>query len=197
MQTEDETQTEDRVVTPMGRARRKVVFVSLAALALAGAGGWISSARAAGPAGPRRRRRRGGGHADAAHAPDPDRVGATAAQRDQIRAVWSGLRPQLRAERAQHKTLREQMVAALTAPTINAGEVERLRKLTMANADKISALVTQGMVGVGAGADARSAQAGAAGDREGRRPPPLGPRDALSRARGDRRHAAILDAIPC
>ena len=75
-----------------------------------------------------------------------DRVGATAAQRDQIRAVWSGLRPQLRAERAQHKSLREQMVAALTAQSINAGEVERLRKLTMANTDKISALVTQGMV---------------------------------------------------
>ncbi len=144
MQTEDETQTEDRVVTPVGRARRKVVFVSLAALALAGAGGWISSARAAGPAGD-----------DAAEGEGMpmrrmhmilDRVGATAAQRDQIRAVWSGLRPQLRAERAQHKTLREQMVAALTAPTINAGEVERLRKLTMANTDKISALVTQGMV---------------------------------------------------
>jgi Spy/CpxP family protein refolding chaperone len=38
------------------------------------------------------------------------------------------------------------MVAALTASTINAGEVERLRKLSMANTDKISALVTQGMV---------------------------------------------------
>ena len=145
MQTEDETQTEDRVVTPVGRARRKVVFVSLAALALAGAGGLISTARAAGPAG-------GDDAAEGEGMPMRrmhlilDRVGATAAQRDQIRAVWSGLRPQLRAERAQHKTLREQMVAALTAPTINAGEVERLRKLTMANADKISALVTQGMV---------------------------------------------------
>ena len=75
-----------------------------------------------------------------------DRVGATQGQRDQIRAVWSGLRPQLRAERAQHRTLREQMVAALTAPTINAGDVERLRKLSMASADKMSALITQGMV---------------------------------------------------
>jgi Spy/CpxP family protein refolding chaperone len=140
----EETHSEDRTVTPAGRARRKVVFVSLAALMLAGAGGWISTARAAGPGGD-----------DAAEGEGMpmrrmhmilDRVGATAGQRDQIRAIWSGLRPQLRAERATHKGLREQMVAALTAPTINAGEVERLRKLTMANTDKISALITQGMI---------------------------------------------------
>jgi Spy/CpxP family protein refolding chaperone len=124
------------------RTRRKILLVSLSALMLAGAGGWISSARAAGPAGdemgegmPMRRMHR-----------ILDRVGATQGQRDQIRAIWSGLRPQLRAERAQHRTLREQMVAALTAPTINAGDVERLRKQSMASADKMSALVTQGMV---------------------------------------------------
>jgi protein CpxP len=145
MQTEAEPKTEDRVLTPHRRARRKAVFISLAALALAGAGGLISSARAAGPAAP-------GGDETAEAMPMKrmhwilDRVGATAGQRDQIRGVWSGLRPQLRAARAEHKTLREQMVAALTASTINAGEVERLRKLSMANTDKISALVTQGMV---------------------------------------------------
>ena len=75
-----------------------------------------------------------------------DSVGASQAQRDQIRAIWTGLRPQLRAERTQHKNLRQQMVAALTAPTINTTEVERLRKLSMASADKTSALITQGMV---------------------------------------------------
>jgi Spy/CpxP family protein refolding chaperone len=122
-------------------ARRKVLLLSAAAVVLAGAGGLASSARAAGPAGdeagemPMRRMDR-----------MLDRVAATPAQRDQIRAIWSGLRPQLKAERAQRKSLRQQMVAALTAPTINAGEVERLRKLTMANADKMSSLFTQGMV---------------------------------------------------
>jgi Spy/CpxP family protein refolding chaperone len=75
-----------------------------------------------------------------------DSVGATQGQREQIRAIWTGLQPQLRAERTQHKNLRQQMVAALTAPTINAGEVERLRKLSMASADKTSALITQGMM---------------------------------------------------
>ena len=144
MQTNVETQAErDGVMTRAARGtRRKILIASLAALMLAGAGGLISSARAAGPAGdeagegmPMRRMQR-----------ILDRVGATPAQRDQIRAIWSGLRPQLRAERVQHKSLRQQMVAALTAPTINAGEVERLRKQSMASADKISALFTQGMV---------------------------------------------------
>jgi len=143
MQTEVQTQAEDGVMTRVARGtRRKILIASLAALTLAGAGGLVSSARAAAPAGdevgegmPMRRMQR-----------ILDRVGATPAQRDQIRAIWSGLRTQLRAERGQHKNLRQQMVAALTAPTINAGEVERLRKQSMASADKISALFTQGMV---------------------------------------------------
>jgi Spy/CpxP family protein refolding chaperone len=141
MQTEAQPQMEVRLMAARG-TRRKLLLASLAALALAGAGGFVSSARAAGPADdeagegmPMRRMER-----------ILDRVGATPEQRDRIRAIWSGLRPQLRAERAQRKGLRQQMVAALTAPAVNAGEVERLRKLSMANADKLSALFTQGMV---------------------------------------------------
>ena len=145
MQTEAETLAQDRfVASAPRRTRRRILLVALSALVLAGAGGWISSARAAGPGGgvemgegmPMRRMHR-----------ILDSVGATQGQRDQIRAIWMGLRPQLRAARGEHKTLRQQMVAALTAPSINAGEVERLRKLSMTNADKISALITQGMVG--------------------------------------------------
>jgi len=144
-QTEAESLAQDRLVASAPRrTRRKILLVALSALVLAGAGGWISSARAAGPGGgeemgegmPMRRMHR-----------ILDGVGATQGQRDQIRAIWMGLRPQLRAARGEHKTLRQQMVAALTAPSINAGEVERLRKLSMTNADKISALITQGMVG--------------------------------------------------
>jgi periplasmic protein CpxP/Spy len=147
MQTEAQTLAQDRFVAPAPRrTRRKILLVSLSALVLAGAGGWISSARAAGPGGgeemgegegmPMRRMHR-----------ILDSVGASQSQRDQIRAIWTGLRPQLRAARGEHQNLRQQMVAALTAPSINAGEVERLRKQSMANADKISALITQGMVG--------------------------------------------------
>src|SRR3954468_9113944 len=146
MQTEAETMARDRsVACAPRRLRRTIMLTAVAALALAGAGGWISSARAAG-AGP------GGGDEMGEGMPMHrmhrilDSVGATQQQRDQIRAIWTGLRPQLRAARGEHKNLRQQMVAALTAPAINAGEVERLRKLSMANADKISALITQGMV---------------------------------------------------
>ena len=146
MQTDVKTQTEDKVVTPGGRSRRKVMFVSLAALMLAGAGGLISTARAAAPAGDDAAE--GGPRGPMGHMHRIlDKVGATAAQRDQIRAVWSGIRPQLKAERATHQNLHQQMVAALTAANINAGEVERLRKLSMASADKMSSLITQGMVG--------------------------------------------------
>ena len=114
MQTDVETQAErDGVMTRAARGtRRKILIASLAALTLAGAGGLVSSARAAGPTG------------------DEAREGM----------------PMRRMERVQHKSLRQQLVAALTAPTINAGEVERLRKQSMASADKVSALFTQGMV---------------------------------------------------
>jgi periplasmic protein CpxP/Spy len=143
MQTEAETQAQDTVMTRAPRGtRRTILIVSLSALMLAGAGGLVSSARAGGPAGDEAGEGMGMRHMQRIL----DRVGATPAQRDQIRAIWDALRPQLRAERTQKKNLRQQMVAALTAPTINAGEVERLRKQSMTNADKMSALFTQGMV---------------------------------------------------
>jgi protein CpxP len=145
MQTEAEALAQDRfVASAPRRTRRRMILVSLSTLVLAGAGGWISSARAAGP-GP-------GGDEMGEGMPMRrmhrilDSVGASQGQRDQIRAIWTGLRPQLRAARGEHKNLRQQMVAALTAPSINAAEVERLRKLSMTNADRISALITQGMV---------------------------------------------------
>jgi protein CpxP len=75
-----------------------------------------------------------------------DKVGATPSQRGQIQAIWGGLRPQLKALRQQHMAVRQQMVAALTGPTINASDVEKLRQQSMSLADKTSALFTQGVV---------------------------------------------------
>ena len=86
--TEAETLAQDRLVASAPRrTRRKILLVALSALALAGAGGWISSARAAGPGGgeemgegmPMRRLHR-----------ILDSVDATPGQRDQIRAIWTG-----------------------------------------------------------------------------------------------------------
>lgn len=139
--------TEDKLVTRKPRSWRRTAYISLAALTLAGAGGLISTARAAGPPADEAQGQEHEGMPMRRMQRILDRVGASASQRDQIRAIWSGLRPQIRAERTQHKTLHQQMVAALTAPTINAGEVERLRKLSMASADKMSSLITQGIVG--------------------------------------------------
>jgi periplasmic protein CpxP/Spy len=75
-----------------------------------------------------------------------DHVNATPAQRAQIRAAWDGLRPQIKGLRQQHHAVRKQMLTALTAPTINTSEVERLRQQATGLHEKMSALVTQGMV---------------------------------------------------
>src|SRR5688572_11660090 len=75
-----------------------------------------------------------------------DRVNATPAQRAQIRAAWDGLRPQIKGLRQQHHAVRKQMLATLTAPTINATDVERLRQQAAGLHDKMSALITQGMI---------------------------------------------------
>jgi Spy/CpxP family protein refolding chaperone len=75
-----------------------------------------------------------------------DKVGATPGQRSQIQAIWSGLRPQIKALRQQHMALHQQMVAALTGATINAADVEKLRQQSVALTDKTSALFTQGIV---------------------------------------------------
>jgi len=143
-QSRIDAQAQDRsVAPPPRRVRGRLLAASLSGLLLIGTGLMISSARAAGPAGPD-----GAAEGMPMHRMHKilDAVGATQGQRDQIKAIWSGLRPQLKAERTNHQNLRQQMVAALTAPTINAGTVEQLRKQAMASADKMSALITQGMV---------------------------------------------------
>jgi protein CpxP len=75
-----------------------------------------------------------------------DKVNATASQRSQIKAIWEGLRPQLKAQRQQRAALRKQIVADLTAQTIDANAIEQLRQQSMAVADKLSSLFTQGIV---------------------------------------------------
>jgi protein CpxP len=75
-----------------------------------------------------------------------DAVGATDAQKAQIKAAWENLRPQLKAVREERIKVRQDLRKALTATTIDAKAVESLRKQNLALADKASALITQGMV---------------------------------------------------
>ena len=73
-------------------------------------------------------------------------AGATDAQKTQIHAVWDGLRPQLKPLRLQAADLRRQIGEAIAAPTIDKGRVETLRKQSIETMDRISALMTQGMM---------------------------------------------------
>jgi len=75
-----------------------------------------------------------------------DAAGATDAQRAQIKATWAALRPQLQALREQRMKLHGEIRKALTAPTIDTAQVERLRQQGVQLADRASTLVTQGIV---------------------------------------------------
>jgi periplasmic protein CpxP/Spy len=75
-----------------------------------------------------------------------DAAGATDAQRTQIKATWTGLRPQMQALRQEQMKLRGEMTKVLSAPTIDTAAVERLRQQELKLADRSSALVTQGIV---------------------------------------------------
>ena len=75
-----------------------------------------------------------------------DAVGATDAQKAQIKSTWQNLRPQLRAVREERVKVRQDLRKALTAATIDTAQVEKLRKQSIQLADRASTLVTQGMV---------------------------------------------------
>jgi Spy/CpxP family protein refolding chaperone len=75
-----------------------------------------------------------------------DRVGATDAQKAQIKAIWEGLRPQLKTLREQHAGLRQQITQAMTAQTIDPAAIEKLRQQSVFVMDKVSSIMTQGFV---------------------------------------------------
>jgi Spy/CpxP family protein refolding chaperone len=127
---------------------RKGLLVGLGLMLVTGAASF-SVAQAQGP---------GGGGGPAAHA-GPfggffafrmhrvlDRVGATDGQKAQIKAIWDGLRPQLKGLRQQQQQLRQQIGQAMTAPTIDPAQVEKLRQQSVQLMDKTSQVFTQGMV---------------------------------------------------
>ncbi|HVZ71879.1 MAG TPA: Spy/CpxP family protein refolding chaperone [Polyangia bacterium] len=75
-----------------------------------------------------------------------DKVGATDAQRAQIKTIWEGLKPQLKGMHEQHMKLHEQVTAAMTAATIDPAAVEKLRQQGVQLMDQASTIITKGMV---------------------------------------------------
>jgi protein CpxP len=75
-----------------------------------------------------------------------DKVGATDGQRAQIKGIWEGLRPQLKATHEQHAQLRKQITQAMTATTIDPAAIEKLRQQSVQLMDKASTLMTRGFV---------------------------------------------------
>jgi Spy/CpxP family protein refolding chaperone len=75
-----------------------------------------------------------------------EKVNATDAQKTQIRAIWEGLRPQLRATHQEHAKLRVQITQAMTAPTIDPAAIEKLRQQSVQLMDRASSLMTKGFI---------------------------------------------------
>jgi len=93
----------------------------------------------------------GGGHRGAGmpgmqlmHALDD--VGATDAQRQQIREIFKSAREELRGQREQGQALRKQMLQAFAAPNVDANAVETLRKQQLALHDAASQRMSRAMV---------------------------------------------------
>jgi Spy/CpxP family protein refolding chaperone len=75
-----------------------------------------------------------------------DKVGATDAQKAQIKTIWEGLRPQLKALHEQHEQIHTQMTQAMTAATIDTGAIEKLRQQSVQVIDKTSSTITKGFI---------------------------------------------------
>ncbi|HSZ82292.1 MAG TPA: Spy/CpxP family protein refolding chaperone [Polyangia bacterium] len=75
-----------------------------------------------------------------------DKVGATDAQKAQIKAIWEGLRPQLKALHEQHAQIRTQITQAMTAASIDTAAIEKLRQQSVQLIDKTSSTITKGFV---------------------------------------------------
>jgi Spy/CpxP family protein refolding chaperone len=73
-------------------------------------------------------------------------VGATDAQKAQIKSIWAGLGPQLKAAHQERARLHGQIEQAMTAATIDTAAIEKLRQQSVQTIDRVSTLFTQGMV---------------------------------------------------
>lgn len=75
-----------------------------------------------------------------------DQVNATTDQRTQIRQILQTAAADLKSQREAGRSLREQQLALLSAPTVDAAAVEVLRQKQLAQHDAASRRMTQAMV---------------------------------------------------
>jgi len=75
-----------------------------------------------------------------------EKVNASDSQKTQVKAIWDGLAPQLKAAHQQHGELHKQIAQAMAAPTIDPARIEKLRQQSVQAMDQTSKLITQGMV---------------------------------------------------
>ena len=73
-------------------------------------------------------------------------VGASDAQKAQIKAIWANLGPQLKAAHQDRAKLHDQIEQAIAASTIDTAAIEKLRQQSVQAIDHVSSLFTQGMV---------------------------------------------------
>lgn len=126
---------------PRTRALRRTLLVALPLLAI---GAFISVAYAhgGGRGGPGQM----GGFMKGHMLRMLDTVGASESQRAQIKTIWEGLHPQLKAVHEQGADVRKQIEQALTGSKIDATAIEKLRVQSVQLMDKGSALMTHGMI---------------------------------------------------
>lgn len=75
-----------------------------------------------------------------------DGVNATEAQRAQIRQIMQQAADDMKAQREQHWSMRERMMEAFTAPTVDAAAAESLRQQMVAQHDERSRRMLQAML---------------------------------------------------
>jgi protein CpxP len=123
------------------RALRRVVLVAIVGIA-AGAAAFAQPHHPHGDGGPGMMM--WGRHLDRAL----DAVGASDAQRAQIRQITDAAMADLKAQHQAARDLRQQMMQAFTQPTVDANAIEALRQQMLAQHDQASRRMMQAMLDV-------------------------------------------------
>jgi len=143
----------------LSRTLRTSVLAIAASAALAATGAWAQANPSADTAkpGPKAEQQQTPRHDHASRHGDPmkrmtekllQRVKATPEQRAQIQKIMETQGKDLASQHGQHRQHHEQMMALLSAPTIDAQAVEKLRRDGVAQHDQHSQKMTQLMVSV-------------------------------------------------